>query len=343
MQLKPLESLQQASADIGADSLLVQGGGGNSSLKIGNVLYVKASGTWMRDALEKQVFVPLALNSARALAASGTEDFSPARLPGLKGAELKPSIETAMHTALIHACVIHGHPVNVIAATLGPDPAVRLMRALDGLRWAFIPYVMPGAALGAAVRDAVAREAPDVLVLQNHGLVVGAETPAAAAALFRDVERRLSAPRRHLPSALPPTRPAPVGYRWEDNPVGNALACHSDLIALLTAGALVPDQVVYLGGAVATVARLDDLSALEQAWLARTGAPPSLILVAGQGALMATSVSAAGIAMAGLLYEIALRLPVGVTPAVLGADQEAMLRNWDAEKYRRAIDAKRNA
>jgi hypothetical protein len=53
------------SARVGRNMLLVQGAGGNSSIKDGDVLWVKASGTWLADADAKDIFVPVSLGAAR--------------------------------------------------------------------------------------------------------------------------------------------------------------------------------------------------------------------------------------------------------------------------------------
>lgn len=42
-----LNELRRMSARVGSNILLVQGAGGNSSVKDGDVLWVKASGTWL--------------------------------------------------------------------------------------------------------------------------------------------------------------------------------------------------------------------------------------------------------------------------------------------------------
>ena len=46
---------------IGADPLLVQGAGGNVSWKEGDDLWVKASGTWLADAVSQDIFIPVSL------------------------------------------------------------------------------------------------------------------------------------------------------------------------------------------------------------------------------------------------------------------------------------------
>ena len=49
-----LEALRTLSAKLGSDPLLVQAAGGNTSLKRDGIMWIKASGTWLRDALAKQ-------------------------------------------------------------------------------------------------------------------------------------------------------------------------------------------------------------------------------------------------------------------------------------------------
>ena len=54
-----LAELEALSARIGADPLLTQGAGGNTSLKIDGTLWIKASGTWLAHALERRIMVPV--------------------------------------------------------------------------------------------------------------------------------------------------------------------------------------------------------------------------------------------------------------------------------------------
>ncbi len=52
-----LEALRRLSARVGADPLLVQAAGGNTSLKHNGLMWIKASGTWLRDAVARDIFV----------------------------------------------------------------------------------------------------------------------------------------------------------------------------------------------------------------------------------------------------------------------------------------------
>jgi rhamnose utilization protein RhaD (predicted bifunctional aldolase and dehydrogenase) len=54
-------ALRQASALLGRDPLRTQAAGGNTSLKRDGVLWVKASGTWLAEAEEREIFLPVSL------------------------------------------------------------------------------------------------------------------------------------------------------------------------------------------------------------------------------------------------------------------------------------------
>src|SRR5215475_11512652 len=101
MQLQPalLHELRHMSARVGRNILLVQGAGGNSSIKDGDVLWVKASGTWLADAEAKDIFVPVSLGAAHAALMQGDE-----KVPLAPGANstLRASIETSLHALMPH-------------------------------------------------------------------------------------------------------------------------------------------------------------------------------------------------------------------------------------------------
>ena len=103
--------LRSMSQRLGSDLTLVQGSGGNTSVKDGNVLWVKASGTWLINAEEQDILVPVDLPHVNEILASGGSDFNEATL----GGTLRPSIETSLHCQLNHRIVIHVHSVNAIA------------------------------------------------------------------------------------------------------------------------------------------------------------------------------------------------------------------------------------
>jgi rhamnose utilization protein RhaD (predicted bifunctional aldolase and dehydrogenase) len=173
---------------VGRNPLLTQASTGNISLKLDGALWIKASGKWLADATGGKILIPLDLAGIRA---SIWQNIDPA--------ELYPnaSIETAMHVTLPHAVVLHVHSVNTIAWAVRKDAVAQLEARLDGLRWQWIPYVASGLPLAREIERALsARPDTDVLVLGNHGLVLGGDDCRAVEDLLAEIERRLAIPPR---------------------------------------------------------------------------------------------------------------------------------------------------
>src|SRR6185437_16857176 len=55
-------ALRELSAALGADPLRTQGAGGNTSIKRDGVMWIKASGTWLADALSQDIMTPVRLD-----------------------------------------------------------------------------------------------------------------------------------------------------------------------------------------------------------------------------------------------------------------------------------------
>ena len=68
-------TLNSFAALIGSDRNLTQGPGGNISLKEDGRIWIKASGTHLKDALLKPIFVGLDLVEARQNISNGDEIF----------------------------------------------------------------------------------------------------------------------------------------------------------------------------------------------------------------------------------------------------------------------------
>ncbi len=164
-ELRPLLELAQR---IGSDPLLTQASTGNISAKLGGVLWIKASGKWMADAMRDDILIPLDL----------AETVTLCLRRGVDPIERYPSasLETAMHAALPHRVVLHVHCVNTIAWAVRNDAPIQLQRRLQGLRWQWIPYVASGLPLSGEIEQALSVcPAATLFVLGNHGLVIGGE------------------------------------------------------------------------------------------------------------------------------------------------------------------------
>lgn len=336
-----LSELAGVSARIGSDPLLVQGPGGNTSIKDADELWVKASGVWLAEASEKLVFVPVRRAALADMAAHGYAIAPEAVIAERNSERLRPSIETALHALMPHPVVVHAHAVNAMAMAVRADGESEAAARLDPLRWAWIPYRQPGAGLAEAVAAALADAQADVLLLQNHGVVVGAETPGAAEALLIEVERRLAGVRAGWSSPDPDKLAELVDDRFERHELASTAATDVDAVALLTGTVLIPDQVVFLGGAVPALADGRSAGELADTVKAWTGVSPALILVPGRGALAARDRSGGAESLIAGVVEIARRVPASAAVTGLSDADVANLLGWDAEHHRQAMDRAR--
>ncbi|MBL8537152.1 MAG: class II aldolase [Hyphomonadaceae bacterium] len=338
-----LSDLARVTAEIGRDALLTQGAGGNTSVKIAGELWIKASGAWMRDAETQPTFVAVPLDELVEVARNGDEGAlrvisAPAAANGLR-----PSVEAVVHAIMPHRAVIHAHAINsTVCAVLG-DGEARFTAAMAGLgvRSRYVPYIKPGLPLAAEIARMNARDGTaEVLLLQNHGIVVGADEIAQAYALLRAVESALTFPVRrfsHAREGLPELERR--AFEWDARHA--PIACDAGLCLAVTAAPLTPDQVVFLGGAPCLMADGESADEAADRVCRETDIEPALVYAPGRGAMRRVSLSEGQRAQCAALAEVAARLPNGARVLGLTPAQARELIDWEAEKYRRAADAAR--
>lgn len=305
------------SARLGQDPLQVQGPGGNTSIKDGDVMWIKASGTELATAEDSDIFVAVDRAAARAEALEQAGDGSCKTTVLDPAVKLRPSIETTFHAALDWPVVAHTHSVATITHVISAEGCAAAQEKLAGLPFVIVPYAKPGLPL---TREILAHVAPQtsVILLQNHGLICCGATVDATADLIDEVENRLSLAPRSITQAMPDD-PATDGYVWSNY---GWLAQNSVAMEHATCGTYYPDHVVFLGPALPT----ED----------HPGNPPA-ILRPSQGVLLRNDATSSQQAMLRCLSDVLSRLPSGWTPTPIGREAEASLLNWDAEKYRQAL------
>ena len=307
------------SAILGKDPLRVQGPGGNTSIKSGDVMWIKASGTELADAVEKPIFVAVDRNAAKAQA-NGVGDGSCKDTVLDPANTLRPSIETTFHAALDWGVVAHTHSVATLTHAVSPEGRIALDEKLAGIPFVRVPYAKPGLPLTQQIMARVSAET-QVIVLENHGLICCADTVEATAKLMDDVEARLAMPIADTASTQP-TAPPLKGFTWAD---ASWLAQNTRTAELIIAGTYYPDHVVFLGPSLPEKDH--------------DGMPP-VIVQKGVGILIRDGATSSQKAMLQCLSDLMSRLPIEWAAAAIGADAEAELLDWDAEKYRQVLAAR---
>jgi rhamnose utilization protein RhaD (predicted bifunctional aldolase and dehydrogenase) len=291
-------------------------------------MWIKASGTWLRDAAARDIFVPVnheALLTALAKNDPACEACTDFVLADLNTTGLRPSIETTVHALMPQRVVIHVHCVNTIAWAIRNDAEQRLAGKLKDFNWAFIPYARPGLPLANAIAVRL-KPGIDLLILGNHGLVVAADTVVEAEELLDRVVKALVKPVR---ASVPPDLAAlhllckDTDYAPADSNETHALA--TDALALEKGRNAVfyPDHVVFLGIGVATEIE--------------SGA--ALIAIPDIGVLIRKEAKPAVEPMGRCLGDVMRRIEADDPLTSLGAKDIDRLVNWDAEKYRQSLNA----
>jgi len=225
---KALLELIRISNTVGRDSSLVQGGGGNTSVKTedGKYMYIKASGTALKDMNAKRGWRRMRLEPVLAI----IKDKAIARLDVQRretevvnrlllacddkvtgGA--RPSVEAHLH-AFLDKCVIHLHPSAAGAfanAKNGKAELQKLFKKIENrklkienfLPLLWVPYTNPGFTLAKRIAKLVDDyqnrfgKKPAILFLEKHGLLISAGSANAALRLVRQVINRCNSKLKH--------------------------------------------------------------------------------------------------------------------------------------------------
>lgn len=194
-----IQQLIDISRKYGSDSRFVIAGGGNTSFKTDDKIWVKASGSSLATITEEG-FAVLDRAKLNRMSEKIYSDVAAEREEEVKNdladATLtkgkRPSVETSMHNAILYPFVIHLHPTLVNGLMCANDAEKRLFE-LFGEKNVYIPYTDPGYVLFKKVEDAIKNyraqfnEEPKVIWLQNHGIFVAADTTAEVEAIYSSI------------------------------------------------------------------------------------------------------------------------------------------------------------
>lgn len=311
-------AFRELSARLGQDPLRVQGPGGNTSIKSGDVMWIKASGTELADAEKDKIFVAVDRNAAKAEAAGAGDGSCKATVLDPANT-LRPSIETTFHAALDWAVVAHTHSIATLVHAISPEGRKVAAEKLTGLPAIFVPYAKPGLPLTCEILARISGDT-QVVVLENHGLICCGRSVDEVAKLIDDVETRLA-----MPEAARQPLPDGAEHAGFERTAESWMAFDTRVCDLAIGGSYYPDHVVFLGPALPKADH--------------DGHPPA-VLIPGEGVYLRKGAMSSQRAMIRCLSDCLSRLPADWSVAAIGADAEAELLNWDAEKYRQALAAR---
>lgn len=208
--MRQIEDLIAISRKFGQDSRFVIAGGGNTSYKDENRLWVKASGHALATITEDG-FAVLDRTLLNEMGEKAYNEDTAIREEQVKNdlsvacvtKDRRPSVETSLHNCMGFAFVVHLHPtlVNGLMCSANAEAACGEIfpEAL------YIEYTDPGYTLFKKVYDrinaykAANGKEPRVIFLQNHGIFVGGDTTAEIEGIYSEVLGKLEAKVAALP------------------------------------------------------------------------------------------------------------------------------------------------
>ncbi len=349
-----LNDFARVSQSVGAHADYVQGGGGNTSVKLdGGLMAIKASGYCLKDIQPDKAYAVLDYASLSAFYnGSNPADFEDVEKAGstkakeytktIEGlAALRPSVEAGFHS-LLDTFVAHSHSVYANLAACSEECLAVVGEALKDAdyTWGFVPYVDPGARLTFSIRDELARvtketgKRPAAIFMQNHGLIVHSDDPDECLRIHTDVNARIAKAFGIELGAFPA-----VSVKELEGGLVEAVSPY--LSEELKSGEydeeffltkpLYPDQLVFLTGAfsMGKAAPAEGCCVAD----AETG---SLIfnMPAAKAQVIAETLTA-------VVFICRLIKKNGKTLSTMGEAAKAFIANWESEKYRKSLAGKK--
>ncbi|MBQ3574948.1 MAG: class II aldolase/adducin family protein [Clostridia bacterium] len=348
-----LEEFSRVSKTVGARADYVQGGGGNTSVKLeGGLMAIKASGFCLKDIEPDKAYAVLDYEALRAFYhGNNPADFEDVEKAGsakakeetkqIEGlAALRPSVEAGFHS-ILDTYVAHSHSVYANLAACSVELTDIVAKALEGAdyTWGWVPYTDPGAKLTFSIRDEIARveketgKKPAAIFMQNHGLIAHHDDPDECLRIHEDVNNRIAAAFGMTGTSFPA-----VSVIEKDGLVEADAPFLSDM---LKTGAfdsefflekpLYPDQMVFLIGSFALGSGKPEADNC----LADTATGKVVFnMDAGKAQVIAETLTA-------VVFIADAIKKNGKTLSTMGEAAKKFIANWESEKYRKSLAGKK--
>ena len=372
--MKQIEDLIEISRFYGKDKKYVIAGGGNTSYKNDEKIWIKASGTSLAT-ITKDGFAVLDREKLKVLSEKQYSTDVNEREEEVKNdlaaatltKDRRPSVETSMHNAIGYDYVVHLHPtlVNALLCANNAEADVKKLFGEDSL---YLPYTDPGYILFKKVEAAIQShrekfgKEPSVIWLQNHGIFVGGnsvdEVRNIYDHIFGKLEQIVAKPsleetvidNEGLTEIIPALRMILSGeslktLKFRNNDV-IAAACASEESYKKISKPFIPDQIVYCKSSYLFIESERAEEVLKEAetkissYLKGNGHLPKIILLKGKG-IIAVGDNAKQCDTILDVFEDAIQIAAMSEsfggPHPMTKEQIDFIDNWEVENYRRKV------
>ena len=375
--MKEIEALIEISQYYGKNSDYVIAGGGNTSYKNDDYLWVKASGTTLAD-ITGSGFAKLDRRKLQEIATKSYSQDSDQREQEIKTdlfranvepeKMLRPSVETSMHDIIGYRFIVHTHP-TIVNSLLCSQQAAEKVKELFGTDALYIPYTDPGYVLFKEVEKRLIayradyKKDPQIILLQNHGIFVSADDTSQIREIYQSVIGKITS----LISNPLKTEDLPVDDQAAEiiPAIRMLLSADNAKIATIRNNSLIagfckdeasfskasapftPDIIVYCKARPLFIENTGDpehaisefRSKLDQ-YRKSYGYDPKMILLKGLG-LVGVEDNYHSVQVALDVFEDLLKISHYSNnfggPRFMNDQEIAFIDNWEVENYRRAV------
>lgn len=364
-----VKDLIEISRFYGNNPEYIIAGGGNTSFKNDEKLWIKASGSSLA-VIEEDGFVCLSRKELKKISEKTYSENTTEREAQVK-ADLhaailypenkRPSVETSLHEIIDFPFVVHTHP-TLVNALMCANNAHELTTELFGDDALYVEYTDPGYILFKKVEAEIIRfrnekaAEPAIIFLQNHGVFVGANTIDEIKSVYETIEKALRGMiKKELPSLAEKATEGEVAdfvavltekFGVSANTV---LFSKNDLILSFVETAstydrvnkpFTPDDIVYCKSNYAFVREIDSLAEVVTEFKNRCTYLPKVIAIQGKGVL-AVEDSLKSAQTVQEVFQNMMKVSFYSEnfggPHFMTQSQIDFIDNWEVENYRRQI------
>ena len=325
---KLFQELKNVSERMGNNLDLIQLNGGNTSIKIDDFLYIKGSGMELANANKFNIFAKVYSNAFQKKKGGFKIPFFDKNTV-FDG--IKPSIELDFHQLMNDKVVLHSHPIDIMARTIFFDEK-KLKHLLKDFDWTWIDYYKPGKKLANQIKKSINSKKVSIIILQNHGLIVGGNTPNEAEKIQTELLKKVKLPKREFKflenKKLKEIKEKfPNIVKIPEYEVIHSIAIDKWSLELSQRNPHCPDHAVFCGVKPPIIDDINDIPKAKN--------HPYLIL-RDIGVILLKESKALEI-MLRTQAEIFLRVPNKSKLNLLSDEDYLELINWDAEKFRKKM------
>ena len=346
-----LDKLVTISRYAGERFDLVQGAGGNTSVKYANnEMIIKASGYLLSEVApgkgySKVITSQIAniVHNKNVVALDKKRDRESATAELVREATLdkdnRPSIETILHS-LLPKYTLHTHPIAVVALSIRKDWKELARRIFNDHEVALVGYFTPGIELALAMHTEIRKfeKTPSIIILQNHGLIITSDDYSQIDQLTEMVVKRIEdylqfdLSKYKLTNQLTKTLNEQaasdnISYLVEDQYLNALLGTNVDLFF---ERACCPDTFVYCGFEVVNINIEGSITDYHKKY----NELPKVVLLENRILISAITIKKAKETEEVLKLHLMTLKAAAREVNYLSMDELAYLGNWEAEKFR---------